>query len=433
MRALFLKAYQLLIAQSLAHTRGKLRLVGILGTLLYPGYYWVWTAIIPLPYENLGLRLVAAATAAPLIFEARLRSYPAFLGIYWIVATTFCLPFFFTFMMLQNHYNVFWIGSVMAAVVVLILFFPHFRVAFMVWSAGTAAAYALAFGLAGQLPEIELLSEAHPLSQGQQLLAFGFVLTFLVTVTNLLNLHRRSLERSGIENVNAWAATILHQTLTPISAVNLALQGIRPHVEDRPRLLAIVDSAIDEGHQAIKSAREILSFAVPPEEISEPRQIISAARAIQRAIDSYPYGITGAFETKNMITFDAGNDFDISAPLEPFVHAVRNLINNAMNAISVSGRGTIRISLTRGRRLNTVSFYDDACGIPVEDLPFVFEQYFTGRPAGLGLGLAYCKQFTQRAGGRIEVRSRTGSEPFTEFLLSFPPAPGKRAAATHPH
>ncbi|MCR9145133.1 MAG: HAMP domain-containing histidine kinase [bacterium] len=430
MRSVIHKGYNLLVSQSLAHTRGKLRLVGILGAVLYPGYYVIWEFIVPLPYENLLLRLAAAAAAAPLIWEARLRLYPAFLGVYWIVATAFCLPFFFTFMMLRNDYNVFWVGSLMAAVVVLILFFPNFRVAFLVWLLGTAAAYLTELAIVGALPEIELLSTTQPLSQGQQLAAFGFVMIFLVAVTNLLNLHRRSVERSGIENINTWAATILHQTLTPISAVNLALQGIRPHVEDRPRLLAIVDSAIAEGHQAVKSAREILSFAVPPEETLEPRSVISARSAIQRAIDTYPYGISGAFERIDLIQLHAGDDFDIEAPLEPFVHVIRNLINNAMNAIGEAQQGHIQIRLERGRRQNTISFCDDACGIPTEDLPFVFESYFTGRPAGLGLGLAYCKQFMHRAGGRIAVRARKGPRPFTEFLLHFPAAQIQPGAAT---
>lgn len=263
------------------------------------------------------LRIAAALAAVPLIWEARLRLHPAFLGVYWVVATAFCLPFFFTFMTLRNDYNVFWIGSLMAAIVVLILFFPNFRVALLLWLVGTAAAYATEYGIAGALPEIQLLSKEEPLTQGQQLTAFGFVLIFLVAVTNLLNLHRRSVERSGIENINTWAATILHQTLTPISAVNLALQGIRPHVEDRPRLLSIVDSAIEEGHQAVKSAREILSFAVPPEETLEQRSLISARAAIQRAIETYPYGITGPFEKIELIDFHDGEDFEIEAPLEP--------------------------------------------------------------------------------------------------------------------
>lgn len=432
MRSVLLKGYHLLISQSLAHTRGKLRLVGILGGLLYPVYFVIWEYVVPLPYENLPLRLAAAVAAAPLICETRLRLYPAFLGIYWIVATTFCLPFFFTFMMLRNDYNVFWIGSLMSAVVILILFFPNFRVAFSIWLIGTAAAYLTEFAMMGHLPDIELLSASHPLSQAQQLTAFGFVLIFLVVVTNLLNLHRRSVERSGIENINTWAATILHQTLTPISAVNLALQGIRPHVEDRPRLLAIVDSAIEEGHQAVNSAREILSFAVPPEEVPEARCIISARDAIQRAIDTYPYGITGAFEQPGLIEFRPNSDFEIEVPLEPFVHVVRNLINNAMNAIDQSKHGSILITVEGGRRFNRISFCDDACGIPVEELPFVFENYFTGRPAGLGLGLAYCKQFMQRAGGRIEAHARTGPNPFTEFLLFFPVASRKPGAAIPP-
>jgi two-component system CAI-1 autoinducer sensor kinase/phosphatase CqsS len=420
MRSFAQKCYQILLAQSLAHTHGKLRLVGILGALLYPGYYFVWKYVVPLPYESLTLRLVAGMFALPLIFETRLRRYPASLGVYWLISTTFCLPFFFTYMLLRNNYNVYWLGSALAAVVVLVLFFPSFRIALLVWITGSAGAYLAAYASLGALPPIELMAPHHALDEMRLLMGFGFVLIFIVTVTHLLNLHRRSVERSGIETINAWAATILHQTLTPISAVNLALQGIRPHVEDRPRLLAVVDSAIQEGHAAIRAAREILAFAVPPEEGSESRESTSASEAIRVAIETYPYGITGVEERRELIEFAPRSDFVIKAPAAPLIHVFQNLINNSMNAIIQAGRGEIAIQIRPGRRHNLILFRDNALGIAFEQLPFVFESYFTGRPAGLGLGLTYCRQFMRRVHGRIECNTRTGAEPFTEFLLYFP-------------
>jgi len=61
-----------------------------------------------------------------------------------------------------------------------------------------------------------------------------------------------------------------------------------------------------------------------------------------------------------------------------------------------------------------VSVIDDGIGIPVKDLPRVFERFYqveshlTRKHGGMGLGLAVAKSMVEMHGGRIWVESVEG-------------------------
>ncbi|MGE5850833.1 MAG: ATP-binding protein, partial [Candidatus Methylomirabilota bacterium] len=55
-----------------------------------------------------------------------------------------------------------------------------------------------------------------------------------------------------------------------------------------------------------------------------------------------------------------------------------------------------------------IRFQDTGVGITPENLPYVFEPYFTTKEVGIGLGLALTKQILEEHGGRIELASDPG-------------------------
>ncbi len=64
---------------------------------------------------------------------------------------------------------------------------------------------------------------------------------------------------------------------------------------------------------------------------------------------------------------------------------------------------------------------DNGEGIPAEQLPHVFERYWTmkeGNPNGTGLGLYITQGIVEAHGGRIEARSEVGKG--TEFRFTMP-------------
>jgi signal transduction histidine kinase len=129
----------------------------------------------------------------------------------------------------------------------------------------------------------------------------------------------------------------------------------------------------------------------------------------------------------------AGIDAD-----EGQIHQViRNIVMNAREAmpnggiLSVDARNVVfqsdnPYSLSPGLYVR-LTFRDGGGGIPAENLPRIFDPYFTtkelGAVKGMGLGLPICFSILKRHGGHITVNSTSGwSTTVTVFL------PAKRTA-----
>jgi signal transduction histidine kinase len=58
----------------------------------------------------------------------------------------------------------------------------------------------------------------------------------------------------------------------------------------------------------------------------------------------------------------------------------------------------------------SVTVEDEAGGIAEEDLPHLFERFYTGKGSfgGTGLGLPICKDLVEKMDGEISVRSENG-------------------------
>jgi two-component system sensor histidine kinase HydH len=68
--------------------------------------------------------------------------------------------------------------------------------------------------------------------------------------------------------------------------------------------------------------------------------------------------------------------------------------------------GTLRVTArTTAERLE-IAVGDTGPGIRPEDLPRIFEPYFTTKDTGTGLGLALAQRIVEAHGGRIDVESR---------------------------
>lgn len=101
------------------------------------------------------------------------------------------------------------------------------------------------------------------------------------------------------------------------------------------------------------------------------------------------------------------------------VHADRDqikqvLLNVFQNAVEASGEGgVLRVAAQPfARNLDpgiVMTVTDHGPGIPSEDLPHVFEPFFTrGKHRGTGLGLAICRNIVDAHGGDIQLISEVG-------------------------
>ena len=119
---------------------------------------------------------------------------------------------------------------------------------------------------------------------------------------------------------------------------------------------------------------------------------------------------------------------DDSGPVEVDADRIQQIVSNLLsNAIRFTpAGGRIDVQCRRGCNGIELSVRDSGKGIPADALPHVFERFWQGTPAadpdaGLGLGLAICRQLVELHGGRIEATSE-GCDRGTTFVVRLPMA-----------
>lgn len=128
--------------------------------------------------------------------------------------------------------------------------------------------------------------------------------------------------------------------------------------------------------------------------------------------------------TRRATTLESFCDGEAALTADPvlFQRLVVNLVNNAIDASPPSGTVTLAIGVKDSGQI-AFDVTDQGPGIPPENLPRIFDPYFTTKDTGdslrgLGLGLAICRKIADLHGGTIEVNSAPGRG--TTFTALFP-------------
>ena len=100
--------------------------------------------------------------------------------------------------------------------------------------------------------------------------------------------------------------------------------------------------------------------------------------------------------------------------------ALMNLVRNAREAMAGGGVLQVQAGVTNDGRVR-IAITDNGPGIPVADLPRIFEPFFSTKQKGTGLGLALVHQIISEHGGRIDVEHPP--EGGTRFVIFLPARP----------
>jgi signal transduction histidine kinase len=96
--------------------------------------------------------------------------------------------------------------------------------------------------------------------------------------------------------------------------------------------------------------------------------------------------------------------------------ALTNIIINAIDAMP-SQKGELRLGTKLIKGKCAVSIQDNGSGISKENLPLIFDPYFTNKQNGVGVGLAATKDILQSNKVGVRVESLMGHG--TRFILLF--------------
>jgi len=219
------------------------------------------------------------------------------------------------------------------------------------------------------------------------------------------------------------AAGVAHEIRNPLASVRLALQGsmrLADQGEVDTAVLAnylrLVDGQIDKCIDVTDRLLRLSANTVAD------RQLVSVATVISETLSLL------AWEAKasniEVTTELEGTELRVLANDGELRMVVLNLVQNAFHAMLKGGRLVVGCRQAEGRV--ELSFRDDGVGISPENLPKIFDPFFSQRAGGgqgTGLGLTICLTIVEDMGGQITVRSYPGGG--TRFTVSLPAPEGE--------
>ncbi|MCK4608034.1 MAG: PAS domain-containing protein [Gammaproteobacteria bacterium] len=217
---------------------------------------------------------------------------------------------------------------------------------------------------------------------------------------------------AGIQDVVAALADGYNQA----KAAGLSVERLRPGTIDRAKeSLASIEREVKFSQRIINMLLKNVSAL---ETGKDSYKLCSMTACVEAALGRYTYSNDAEGD---LVHANLSQDFQFYGEELLVNHIIFNLLKNALYYVARAGKGEITIWLEPGEKVNLLYFKDTGSGIAEDELPHIFEQFFTRTEHGTGVGLSFCKMAMQNMGGDIECRSILSE--YTEFVLSFPVAP----------
>ncbi|MER3429103.1 MAG: hypothetical protein C4334_13630 [Pyrinomonas sp.] len=237
--------------------------------------------------------------------------------------------------------------------------------------------------------------------------------------TRQLETELNQAERSAV--IGRLASAIAHEIRNPLNYINLTLDHLRTQFAPAdPEKRAVFDRLTkqvkDEVARANARITELLSYSRPSRLKLQQLSLRPIIEDVLRTVEVQA--------TENGIDLRLEERADVP-PIMGDPEALRslfaNLIINGLQAMDGrGGRLTIDIAPDPQGRGVRVIVEDTGRGISPEDLPHLFEPYFSTKETGTGLGLAIVKKAVEDHGGKIQVQSAVGMG--TTFTVTLPAA-----------
>jgi signal transduction histidine kinase len=249
--------------------------------------------------------------------------------------------------------------------------------------------------------------------------------TFNTLTDSIARFQREATQKDRLLSLGRLSTVVAHEVRNPLMIIKAALRSLRPEATPDEIREGVHD--IDEEVVRLnRIVNDVLDFARPPVFSFKPTDLSrlchDAAEAASRVGDG-PIVVTDV-PPGLLVTTDA----------ERLRTALVNILANARQAVAArdaAGDGhaptrpagpDVQLSLrSNGTGSVSLSVADRGVGIRPEELPLIFDPYFTTRRTGTGLGLPIARNIVEGLGGTLTVQSSAAGTTIDIELPSQPP------------
>ncbi|MBO5420120.1 MAG: helix-turn-helix domain-containing protein [Bacteroidales bacterium] len=251
-----------------------------------------------------------------------------------------------------------------------------------------------------------------------------FVAIWLIWLFFQSSKHKHELEleklaRESEKEINElklrFFVNISHEFKTPLSLILGPVEQFihgRVSEENTSRYFNIIKRNADK---LLALINELLAFR----EIQFATLKTSKVRVydvISKVLSRYDW----LFEDKGLtVSVDVPEDISVDADPHKLEKVFDNLLSNAYKHTSKGD--SVTLSAVRHPDYISLVVEDTGCGIPEEELPYIFERFFSGRSYDMyssGVGLSYVKSLVEQHGGTISASSELGK--YTRIEMHMP-------------
>ena len=225
----------------------------------------------------------------------------------------------------------------------------------------------------------------------------------------------QEVEKSAV--VGRLGSAIAHEIRNPLNYINLTLDHLRAKFtpDDEARRADFIKLTAQLKAEVARINGQIsdfLSYSRPPNPNLQPTNVREVIENSLRIVEGQ------AEECHIKISVVEHEDVSpIKADAEYLRSLFNNLFINAVHSMEATG-GNLNVRISPEEEYVRIDISDTGKGIPEENLPKIFEPYFSTKETGTGLGLAIVQKVVDVHNGIIEVTSAPNEG--THFVVKLP-------------
>jgi two-component system heavy metal sensor histidine kinase CusS len=232
----------------------------------------------------------------------------------------------------------------------------------------------------------------------------------------------------SFRRLSQFSADIAHELRTPIHNMRGEAEVVLSRARSADEYKEALTSCLEESVRLSELISKLLFLARAEGPATQlEREPVDVIRELAAVRDYYADAATDARVT---LSVEAGDDVEVAADRGLLQDAITNLVANSLSHTPPGGSITLAAGRENGRV--RIEVRDTGSGIPVHDLPRVFDRFYradrsrSSQPGSMGLGLAIVKGIVRFHGGETEIESEVGKGTRVALLIPCGPQPVER-------
>lgn len=215
----------------------------------------------------------------------------------------------------------------------------------------------------------------------------------------------------------SFVADTAHELRTPIATIRGNVDLLLRYGDNPDRRQKALASIKKEGERTTRLINDLLLLAQ-----ADAGQQLELVPVELDAVMIDVYEKTHRLAADVHVSLEQCEPVVIRGDRDRLVQMLLNLVTNALTYTEPPGH--VSLSLTTDDKCAIVQVRDTGVGIPPDDMPHIFERFYTARrnntrgTSSIGLGLAIVKWIVEEHDGTINVESHVGEG--STFTIRFP-------------